>query len=276
MSDEDFWLDMSSNSEDVSEGGDIPLEASQSAQPSAPATPSPKRNPRDRRSTPRRKDEPGEALNIRSPVSIIEPTIVIDDSESGSDEMSQKGEVWYQRMKDKIRRDIQKLQMECAKNDDAPIVAKNLISLEEKLAGEFTIVFEDPDGAEFERILHKEQSLADLIQGFPQKLRECAISIDGVVWNPESVTYDLLSDYTKVKLEIVVDTMAAFRRLSFAMPNGEKVKIRVDENSTFGDILAKLSCNNARLFFDGYELDLNQRVVDNDELEDGEQIDVKV
>lgn len=269
----------SGGASDVSDDGDMVIPSAQaSATPSAPASRwgTPKVD-----KIPRKISEPAAQLNLNPVPATINP-ISVDDSDDSDDylveDIGPRPSDTIELMKRQLVNELSQLKRYASREDDITIIAPPVERHVEEQRGEgdFLLVFELPDGSECERILRRGQQLVDLIKDSFPDLENCRISIDGVVTDAENVITDLLQDYMKIKLEktAVMDT-EGHMRLSFSFPDGTKKKLCVESSQTFGDILRKLEIPNARLFFDGYELNKNQRICDNDEIEDEEQIDVK-
>jgi hypothetical protein len=89
-----------------------------------------------------------------------------------------------------------------------------------------------------------------------------------------AIILDLLSDYCKIVL-IPPPSTKGLKKLSFVLPGGDRKKLMVEEDSTFGEVLGKLECGPAYLFFDGYPLDPRRKIKDCPDIEDGDQIDVR-
>lgn len=281
MSNDDlsFWMDSdSSGAADVSDDGDLPIPSSESSSvasrtPSQAATPT----MRTRNQRPAQPD-PVKELQLDKPPLKLNSIDISSDSDAEPVRVETNPQMDMMRwMKAQLARDIEALKRECTAEDDVVVYTPKVFPGEQKQEGDFTLVFETADGTEFERILRKNGSFVGVMRTLPSELQQCRVSIDGVVMDPDSVIADILGDYMKIRLEpMKEEDTAGFKKLSFAMPNGEKKKLLVDEQSTFGEVLVKLECPNARLFFDGYAINPAQKVCDNDEIEDGEQIDVKM
>jgi hypothetical protein len=177
-------------------------------------------------------------------------------------------------MRDKLEREIAAIGHDDVESDDAgPIIT--ITAPEPKADGDLTVIFELPDGTETERVLRDGQPFGELLADLPKEWRTGVMTVDGVLLTSVGLANDLIADYSRVKIE-PGPSQKGTRKLSFAMPGGEKRKLRVEEDSTFGDVLLKLELPDARLFFDGYALNPRQTIRDNDDIEDGDQIDVKL
>jgi hypothetical protein len=178
-------------------------------------------------------------------------------------------------MKDKLEREIAAIGHDDEAESDGsnPIIA--ITAPEPKADGDLTVIFELPDGTEIERVLHDGQPFADLLANLPQEWRTGVMTIDGVLLTAAELANDLIVDYSRVKIQ-PGRSLKGTMKLSFALPGGEKRKLRVDKDSTFGEVLIKLELPTAKLSFDGYALNPRQRIMDNTDIEDGDQIDVKL
>ena len=102
------------------------------------------------------------------------------------------------------------------------------------------------------------------------------VQIDGVTYNPKDVLKELLLDYSKVTLVENEQTSAlkGLKKLAFVLPSGEKRKLALNPEMTFKEVLVKLNIPNGKLMIDGEAIPLNQKISQNQDLEDGDQIDV--
>ena len=154
----------------------------------------------------------------------------------------------------------------------APVAAPIL-----KKEGDLTIIFVyPPEDFQEERILRAGQSFMTVFQTLPERFEDYSVQIDGVTYDPKEVLNELLVDYTKVVLTEPDQSgsLKGLKKLSFVLPSGDKKKLALDPNTTFKEVLIKLGIPNGKLMFDGEELLLNQKISENDDLEDGDQIDV--
>lgn len=146
-----------------------------------------------------------------------------------------------------------------------------------KNEGDLTLIFAyPPEDFQEERILRAGQPFMSAFQTLPEKFEDFHVKIDGVTYDPKEVLNELLLDYTKVTLVEPEQTnsLKGLKLLAIVLPSGEKKKLALDPNSTFREILTKLNLTNVKLMFDGEELNLNQKISQNDDLEDGDQLDV--
>lgn len=165
-----------------------------------------------------------------------------------------------------LKNDINKI-LHSDDEDDNVVVAPISAPVVKK-EGDLTLIFVyPPDDFQDDRILKSGQSFLSVFQTLPQKFQDYNVQIDGLVYDPKEVMNELLSDYTKIVLVF-------FKKLAVALPNGDKKKVALNPNQTFKDILIKLGIPNGKLMFDGDELPLNQKISENNDLEDGDQIDV--
>lgn len=282
MSNEDlsFWMDSdSSGTKDVSDDGDIPIPSSETTLTRVQSEPNPPRSTNMRTRASRSQSEVVQKLQLEAPPLKVNPIDVSSESDGERSMPERNPEVDLMRWtRARIASELEAMKRACTAEDDIVIVpSRGVGDMEQKQDGDFTLVFETPDGTEYERVLKKNGIFVNVMKTLPPELQQCRISIDGVVMDAEDVIADILGDYMKIKLEpLQVPSTEGFKKLSFALPNGEKKKLLVDEQWTFGEVLVKLACPNARLYFDGYAIDPSQKVGDNDEIEDGEQIDVRM
>ena len=145
------------------------------------------------------------------------------------------------------------------------------------------------DTFEWHLVWEQKDSFYKVMDKLPPKYREYDIKIDGTQWNVVDVFYDLVHNGDVLILIEPSNSMGSsygdggshsqgggddnMRKVSFLMPDGTKKKIKIPLDSTWREILEKLGTGKA-LLFDGEEIDLDEKVGDNDEIEDEDQIDV--
>lgn len=174
-----------------------------------------------------------------------------------------------------IRKDITKMLND--DDDDDDIVLNPAPAPIPKKEGDLTLIFVyPPEDFQEEKIMHAGQTFLSVFQTLPDRFEDYSVQIDGLTYDPKEVLIELLSDYTKVILTEPEQSasLKGFKKLAFVLPSGEKKKLALDPNWTFKETLIKLNIPNGKLMFDGEELPLNQKISENDDLEDGDQLDV--
>lgn len=134
----------------------------------------------------------------------------------------------------------------------------------------------------FKKPYKPDESFRDVFDKLPHEYQFYTVEIDGFPWPPDQVSQPLVRDHEVIKLIPPKPTSAndeggndsGKKRLSVMMPTGDKKRVAVDPNTTFAELLEKLGNPGRFLEFDGERLNLKQKIGDNDEIEDGDQIDV--
>jgi hypothetical protein len=215
---------------------------------------------------------PIEDLQIEAPPSKVAPAIVVSEDDDTTQVVPCAEAAALTFMRTKLQRELAALGIDDDSDEPVPIAVS---PARPKRANDRTIIFELPDDTEIETVLREGQSFAQLIEELPIEYRLSSMSVDGIPLSSLDIAGDLMVDYSRVTVEkrVKPDSM---KKLSFALPNGEKKKLRVDSSTTFQEVLKKLGCPQAQLSFDGYQIDVVQRIQDNHDIEDGDQIDVKL
>ncbi|OHS94363.1 hypothetical protein TRFO_11232 [Tritrichomonas foetus] len=179
-----------------------------------------------------------------------------------------------------LRRELHDLQEDGDDDSDQDVTLPMMpVVAPQKNEGDITLIFVfEADDFQAERILKKGQPFTAVFQTLPEKFESFDVQIDGLEYTPNEVMVELLDDYSKIVL-VEPDKPASLeglKKLAFVLPGGEKKKLALDPKSTFKEVLEKLGIPNGRLMFDGDTISLSQKIEDNDDLEDGDQIDVVV
>ncbi|KAH0789078.1 hypothetical protein GPJ56_007015 [Histomonas meleagridis] len=267
----DFWLNSDAVSEsEISDDGDIQISSS-SAQ--TPAKPKKKKNP---------KPDPEEQIEIIPPPSKVvpEPYAVLPEDQ----------DMQYNYVESKLisdeKRKLNQIAIEASllKNDIAQLLKETnsdsdveIDSSFEKKEGDKMLFFKcESRGFNTQCILHSGEKFIDLFKKvIPEEYQEdYNVVIDGTEYNPANVLEEIIDDYSQVYLVMDKKSSKGYRKLSFLLPKGDRKKLSIDPTTTFKEVLTKLGYPNAKAYFDGEPLDVEQRICDNDEIEDEYQIDV--
>ena len=150
------------------------------------------------------------------------------------------------------------------------------------------ILFKTSDDTfEWHLVWDRKSQFFEVINKLPPKYWDYDIIIDGTTWKSSDVFYDLVhnGDVLVITEPKVPSTNApgmgshsqggedGMRKISFLMPDGSKKKTKVSLDSTWREALEKLGVGTS-LLFDGDELDLDEKIGDNPDIEDEDQIDV--
>lgn len=281
----DFWLDNSEVKEsDISDDSDIPL-------PEAPAVPSPKAT------TPKRTD-----ITVRAPKEKISPIKTRHamhelkiDSDDSSDPIDIGTNIYKSNTRpetsiesqsisfvtDHLRAELEQLKREreepAYKPKRVPIVEEIHDQLQ---PGAKTIIFRcDEDDFHERYVLSPGMEFQQLFNLIPDKYFGYDIILDGLKIPKDEVLVEIIEDFSEVVLKKPTEklpdkSLSGKKKLAFVLPDGEKKKVALDPKMTFADALIKLELPKARLMFDGETINLNQRIIDNRDIEDGDQLDV--
>jgi hypothetical protein len=261
-----FWMhsDSSSKENASSDSDDIPLPR--------PTAPSPRQSPGKRR------PDPVAELQIEVPARKIEYVIVPSDDDevvSGPARLLSCAESSaLQGIRNRLEAELAALG---ADPDSGDGVILTVAPPPQKEDDDRTIIFELPDGSEKETVLKAGQTFQELVCELPFELRNAPMFVDGVPLVSLDVAGELLVDYSRVSVRKPTkgDECVLKRKLSFVFPNGERKKLKVAVETTFREVLEKLNCPAGKLVFDGDPINLLQKIKDNHDIEDGDQIDVK-
>lgn len=281
----DFWLDNSEVKEsDISDDSDIPL-------PEAPSVPSPKAT------TPKRTD-----ITVRAPKEKISPIKTRHamhelkiDSDDSSDPIDIGTNIYKSNTRpetsiesqsisfvtDHLRAELEQLKREreepAYKPKRVPIVEEIHDQLQ---PGAKTIIFRcDEDDFHERYVLSPGMEFQQLFNLIPDKYFGYDIILDGLKIPKDEVLVEIIEDFSEVVLKKPTEklpdkSLSGKKKLAFVLPDGEKKKVALDPKMTFADALIKLELPKARLMFDGETINLNQRIIDNRDIEDGDQLDV--
>ena len=173
-----------------------------------------------------------------------------------------------------LQRELNAIQKDNDSDDDISVYEMPSHS---KNDDDITLIFKyDPDNFETEINLSKGKSLTEVFDNLPPQYQNFDVEIDGLHYQPQEVYTEILNDYSIINLvpRRAQEADQNLKKLAFLFPNGSKKKIAIDKTKTFLQVLQTLQVPNAKLMFDGESIQLSQRICDNDELEDGDQIDV--
>ncbi|KAH0798561.1 uncharacterized protein GO595_008426 [Histomonas meleagridis] len=171
-----------------------------------------------------------------------------------------------------LKNDIAQLLKETNSDSDVEIDSSF-----EKKEGDKMLFFKcESRGFNTQCILHSGEKFIDLFKKvIPEEYQEdYNVVIDGTEYNPANVLEEIIDDYSQVYLVMDKKSSKGYRKLSFLLPKGDRKKLSIDPTTTFKEVLTKLGYPNAKAYFDGEPLDVEQRICDNDEIEDEYQIDV--
>lgn len=173
-----------------------------------------------------------------------------------------------------LQRELNAIQKDNDSDDDISVYEMPNHS---KNDGDITLIFKyDPDNFETEINLSKGKALTEVFDNLPPQYQNFDVEIDGLHYQPQEVYTVILNDYCTINLvpRRAQEADQNLKKLAFLFPNGSKKKIAIDKTKTFFQVLQTLQVPKAKLMFDGETIQLSQRICDNDELEDGDQIDV--
>ena len=280
-----FWMDSNSNvnESDVSSDSDIPLPK---PPPSPSSIPQKSRQIRSKKSV---SDEYSDDIieieksagfeqngnRFLPPELTSEITYEDDDYKSSIKDPSlyaKKLDLEFQNLKNALN------ELKKEDNDDDDDDADIISTIQPKNEGDLTLfIIYDEDHFHTEVILRKGEPFNQLFDELPEKYRNFNVKINGLLYTNNDIDAIILDDYDRIELVKPENTndLDGLKKLSFVLPNGDKKKLALDPNETFRQVLTKLNILSGKLLFDGDTLDLNQKIMDNDEIEDGDQIDIE-
>lgn len=124
----------------------------------------------------------------------------------------------------------------------------------------------------------QKETFEQLLYKISSDLRNSQITFSGIEWKINEVTWDIVSNGEEIYLsQAMPDASEAQntdeRKLSFLLPDGTKKKLKVPLNKTWGYVLKQIGTG-SKLMFDGEKLNLNEKIGNNHDIEDEDQIDV--
>ena len=140
----------------------------------------------------------------------------------------------------------------------------------------------------FEWKLHwfSKDSFVTLLESIPEKFRSCNVIIDGISWTPDDMPYDMVHNGDILTLTQPIGNSQGgasshsqggneqMRKITFLLPDGTRKKTKVQLEWTWGEALKKLGVGKS-LIFDGEVLDLEEKIGENDEIQDEDQVDIE-
>ena len=134
------------------------------------------------------------------------------------------------------------------------------------------------DHKEWKMTLKENESVADILEKLPEDYRKRQIIYNDRTWPPNALIPEVLEPMSVIYFESQgnKDDDSNTIKLTFMLPNGEKKKLKLNLDMTFMDVLKNLEFPKAKLYFDGDEVQLNKRIADNKDIQDCDQLDVKL
>ena len=134
-------------------------------------------------------------------------------------------------------------------------------------------IYHQPTKNTWKLIWKKDETFREVLSRIPEQFRKCQILFNGIKWRAGEVLFESVHDNDNLFLvdEKKQDEMIKLR-IMLSEDNIKKVK--VSKSNTWRYIIDKLGVGK-KLFFDGNELPLDQKIGSNDEVVDEDQIDLE-